>query len=1569
MPSYYNRVIGRLRPGAIADADDINMIQTNVSDALRAVINDHHQNDAFILGEDKNAFLLSPAPKRSGRYIDTMNLVDKDREKWLSIRRYGYRQKIKKSKTSLYSIIAKFRNTSKKPVTVWCELRDSTDFLLKRTSFELPANTLASEFEIVFDETFCSTAPGLSHKEIEPFDTKYMAPPQNQESFDDGVDHTNEMNVNNFTVGASELYFVIKPLNINQYDVSVNGDEDEIINDDTFAVLADRDGNYGKLLEQTGNDGLYYDETAYDLHFRDVYANSSTYLCEMGEAVIDGQKVKCMDTHISIDGASEFGNVKTYVYMDVDGHLKAINSKAYMEDNEADLTVPLPGGMLLIGIITTYLNDNKAPTINQDDTSLHVRMRSHHERLRRLEKELSYTKDIAFPPRLKYTLTGEDIVDSTPEKGYNSLNIETNMPDNTNGTKNANEIEGSKFYLTTDSQGNFVIRTSSAEVITIPVTLLGEKSVSVDTTDKDEKKTDEKKTDEKEKKTETVVSQENILTKEELKGEEAVKHITENVNMEVDGEKGIVKLKNNNNASGVGMTDEEAKATTFNPWDDDASNRPKNKDVTPTEREYSVTKGKNGKNDWASEFPAMTFYTDTDYKLDGIHIPITKFKNCDSIKFVIWKRQGPNNKTNTVWLEKKVYTSKDFSLENAKEKDGYQIMEDGFTIKIEDGLNLPKGQYVIVCIHTPKEGTGSCYVETYKPDNPKDFCIRYYGAGDASHFLLKERYLEIWYNSATFTGTEKKYSKEGHIISGTVTYENKEPITKILATGNIQVPEKCEYHLYADTGGGWQELKLDKSTAITGGGISFRWKLEFKGDSDTPVLSYSDEKKYALNFTLTRKQSNVGAGYSDENVCVTSKTINGNTILKEYMGNPNLKTDKFSNWEFARIWATDNPSNKMIVDIAGSDTQAYIKNDTIVTDKYTIPSQESTFDIFSLYYCDLTLDDFSKTSVDYSHYDATTEYDEHNLRLKLDYDYSYNDNDIALFDINSGVINENSNVVVKDGDALHFTAGGIGEENEILYKIQEKGNTLDLTKYSGIKIGFNAGGLSGDSSANDTELIKGLGLYISSSYEDDAPTNKNLSLDGKEILKNTDTLPDLNKSKQEIINQYYGKIIQQNVVYNNVTYTLYYQYVKNSEGKYILQQLHDLKSYEIFELPPFVVKKDSKEDIQTQYVQVSIDGANNRLNNVKEIGLVSLRDENKFEVIRSCTIELKKIRAIESDYYPMYNPQDNEKLLPFDPTLVGDKNHYEIKMHTEGTEKVRTEKVKEKVKKTVTEKQPVKVPKKDKDGHDVTDDKGNVVMEDKKDEKGEIVYEEVQVERLVDEEVEKTVKTTTKYTEPQKVCQCKVYYNRISKDGETLFYWKNDSTTTHFNHVGLQIACDSWIPKNSLRLNLCSDDKGRNVVYSMNIPTLNYIHDPVASTLNYDVIKDTNGNVTSTTAKEDGFVNLAAVFKKIKDDVAIKSISISATDKFKTYMQKAKGEKTVTKESVDSTTGKTTTTTEVTTIGDSSISLYIGKISLYKARTIPIFENAIRFKFYNQSDDASEDSAKIRKVGVVAEYR
>lgn len=1397
MPSYYNRVFNNLEPGKIADVRDINLIQTNIDDAIKSVINDHHDHTAFILGEKEDAFKLTPAPKRLGRYIDTMNLVETDNEEWLPIRKYGYRQAIKKSKSSLYSIICKFRNLSNKPVDVWCELQSSDKITLKKSVIQIPAKTNSSEFEIIFDQEFCSTAPGLSHTDIEPFDTKNMAPPEKEESFEEGVDHTDEEDIKNFTIGASELFLVIKPLLIDETDLAVNGDESEVITDDTFCVLADKTGSYGKLLEQTG--GIDYTETEYDLYFKDIYATRSTYLCETGEAVIDGQKVKCMDTHVSIDGANDFGHIDTFVYMDLDGHLRAQNSPAYLDENADMVKTQLPGAILPIAIITTYMNDVRSPKILQDDTSLFVRPRSHHERLRRLEKQMKYVSDVSIPPRLKYTLSGEDIVDTHPEA----------------------EVEGiddGKYYTTTDAQGNFVIKTINAEVITIPVTLQGETEVKDST------------------------------------GIDIAKRIAENTNMEIDSTKGTLKLKteSKNTSASVGMTDEEAKATELNPWDDNADNRPSNSDVTPTEREYSVTKGKNGKNDWSSEFPAMTFYTKEDFSLESFNIPITKFKNCESIKFIIWKRQGPNNKTNTVWLEKKIYTSESFSLENAKSKDDYQIMEDGFTIKVDGGLKLSKGQYIIMCIHTPKEGTGSCYVETYKPSNPKDFCIRYYGAADASHFLLKERYMEIWYNSATFKGTKQSYAKEGSIVSGTVTWDNEQPINTITASANITTPENCSYQLLADTGGGYQELKLDEATTMTGGGISFKWKLVFKGDTDTPVLEYNDEKKYAIQFTLTRQPSNVGS-YSDYNECITTKTIKAEDVLKEYIGDPNfnLNDNRFSNYEFARIWASEVSSNRLVIDLAASDRKETIKMPEIQTASSTIPAQTVTTDIFSLIYADLSLDDFDVESVDYSNYDPQVEYDEHNMRLKLDTDNSYNDNDIALFDIKNAIFIENDTPTVsegEDGTTVSFSEGMSLPENKTIFKIQQKNNSLDLSKHSGIKIGMK---INGSVSENeDNTAIRGLGLYISSGFEDTTPSNLNKEFESDVVLAGVNTLPDLNKSNEEIINKYYGKIIQMEQTINGVTYVVFFKYYKDANGQYQLQQIHDLEPYAIYELPDLKIDNDNQ-----QYVEIMIDDNSLNLSSVKEIGLITLSDENKFNVVKTCSVTFTKVRSIEKDYYPVYNPETSGALLPVDETLIGTggNNHYQITLQTAKNSK-------------------------------------------------------------------------------QKRCRCDVYYNRVNNDGEVLFYHPNDTSTNSFNHIGLQLAANCWIPKNALKLNLCSDDKGRQAVYSINIPTLNTIHDPIAS--------------TATTGQDDGDVNFTQIFKKIKDDVSIKSISISTTEKFKKYMKEIRSTDT-----------------------SGYISLYVGKVVFYKAQTIPVFHPNMRFKIYNENQENNAVRSSIRKIGGVLCYK
>lgn len=1445
MVSYYNRVDGNLHPGDIAKAEDINDIQTNIDSAIRSVINDHHEFNSYIYGGKENAFQLTPAPKRFGRYIDTMNVFDESQYKWLSINHTGYIQGIKKSKSSLYSVICKFRNKNDKPITVMCTLfgPDRSEDNCITTKIEIPGQTDSAEFEIVFDWEHVSTAPGLSHNDVERFDTDKMAPPMDKESFDQGPVFDDKKSLNNFTIGATQLYLQIHPLNISEQQTSPDGTKYQSVHEDDFQILADLNGSYGKLLEESKNGLINWENTAWDLYFKDVYATNATYLCEMGEAIIDGERVKLNDTHVSVSGASSFGHVKSFVYMDNKGLLHSVNSPAFFNENTDTAATFIPGPHLVIAEITTYRGNNKPSFINQDDTTLRIRRRSHEERLRRLEKELNYVKDVAIPPRLKYSLSGEDIVDKEPERGRNSIWYEGKP--NADGTKNAKLIEGGEFFLTTDSQGNFVIKSVDAEVVTIPITLQGETSTK------------------------------------DVTGVELVKRIAENTNMVIDSKEGTLKLKTKGvEGSGVGLTDEEAKKTTLNIWDDDSSNRPKDKNIKPTEREYKVVKGKNGEKDFDSEFPAMTFYTDKDYKLEGMHIPITKFKNCESIKFIIWKRQGPNDKDNEVWFEKKMYTSESFSLKDAKEKDSYQIMEDGFTIKISDGLSLPKGQYVIVCFHTPKDDTGSCFVETYKPDSPKDFCIRYYGAADGSHFLLKERYHEIWYNSATFTGTSTNYEPDGSIVSGTVEWNGEDPIDSILVNANITTPEKCSYKILADTGDGWKELTVDKAVTMTGGGSSFRWKVEFKGDGDSPVLAYDKDKKYALNFIITRAASKVGSlSTIESNNCITTKVLRADDILREYIGDPNFAYEgtRFSNYEFARIWGSDFDSNKMIIDIEAADRQAKLDTDEIITTDGTIPKQSSIFDIFSLIYCDLDLDDFNTYSVDYSHYDSQVEYDEHNLRLKLDTENSYNDNSIALFRIDDLKAMPNDiGTASDDGKSVTIAPNASIKTNQTLFKLKEENHGINLTKHSGIRIGLKVTG-------PDKKTLKGLGLYLSSAFEDETPQN-NVD-ESMIVLKGTDGfLDDLNKPVEEIVKYYYGKIIRVIEEKNGVYYTDDYHYVKQKDGSYLFERIQNENSFHIYRFPTLSPSDD------TQYVEISIDSTAYALQNVRELGIITMNGEkdadNKDAFITqgSWNIEIVNIRSIEEDYYSIYDPQRGDIFKKTDPGVANQGNgKYSITMHEQSNE-------------------------------------------------------------LTSQE-------------PQKVTDIKIRYNVISSLGETIGYWSNTSTAKNFKHIGIQIAADCWIPKNALRLNLCSDAIGQQVIYSMDIPTLNYIHYPAKANskkqVEYqeEVTKEDGTTETVTKTKTEtllGYVNLSQAFKKIKNvETEVKSISISCTSNFKNFMYKLK---------------ENPSTTD-------AIHIYIGKITLYKAETIPIFHKNIRYKVYNQSTSDNADAPTLRKIGAVLNYQ
>ena len=126
--------------------------------------------------------------------------------------------------------------------------------------------------------------------------------------------------VNAFTAGVNQLYVVIKAIQIQINDLDANGRTlTEQLGSNSFLLYADKNGAYGGLgnmyLEQ-GRSNSLYEKTPYALYFKDVYATDINYVCSGGEAIIGGEKVICQDSHVTISGSSQYGNVLTLVYMD-----------------------------------------------------------------------------------------------------------------------------------------------------------------------------------------------------------------------------------------------------------------------------------------------------------------------------------------------------------------------------------------------------------------------------------------------------------------------------------------------------------------------------------------------------------------------------------------------------------------------------------------------------------------------------------------------------------------------------------------------------------------------------------------------------------------------------------------------------------------------------------------------------------------------------------------------------------------------------------------------------------------------------------------------------------------------------------------------------------------------------------------------------------------------------------------------------------------------------------------------------------------------------------------------------
>lgn len=1448
MVSYYREHEGNLHPGDIAKAEDINQIQQNVGDAIRNLLEDLNEREGCIIGQKENAFILTPETKRAGRFVDQINLAEDSDAKFISIRETDYRQPIKLSHSSVYSVIVKMQNLSEQDVSVIFELHDDNENLIegKKTTLNLPKNTSPTEYEIVFDLDYWPTAHGLTHEDLEINDPRLPIPPNNSASETEGVDRGDEQDMAYSSLGASQVYLVVRALNKNKFNINQieNGyawnDEDP-----TFGILMNINSNYGQLLEENVGSGFVPASIPGDLYFREVYTNSQSYHCEYGEAMIGGEKVCLADTHVSIEGASSYGNVLSYVYMDIHGHLKAKNSDPYIG---AEPVIPIiDEPHLHIANIYTYADSSKDPLIIQDDTNQITRLRSHHERIRRLEKQMKYTQDIAIPPRLKYTLSGDSWIDTNPGDLLYSDKFNTTAADTLDALKQ------SGYIVTTDANGNLIVKVTNAESFNIPITLKSTTSGVVTT-----------KNNVKVLKSAQTSSYINALGIDSI---ERAQTFAEIKDMKIDISNGVMTLDSNNSDTNivVATTAKEAKQTEFNPWDDSAKNRPKSSNIKPTTRAYTVKSGRNGKNDWASEFPAMTFYTPTNYKLTKLEIPVYKFKNCSGVKFLIYKRQLTNNKENTVWLGQRMHVTDVYSLKKAKVKGGYQYVDEGFLINFgKKGLTLPKGQYVIIVLPIVKSGQGTVYVDTYKPADSKDFCIRYYGAANASHFLLKKKYFEVWYNSAKATGKPISYNSTGSVTSGTITWSNKEPIKTIKPTANITIPKNTSCKLEVDVGAGWQEIEIGKANSIASGKNSFRWRITFSGNKkDTPTLKYDKDKKYAINFEIIRKEPGAGnmaeAISLDKNLCLTSKPFDGNKILREYLGDTDFAIDdnKFSNYEFSRIWVNDSTQEDLRIDLSGCDRVQEVREAGTNNIKGYYP-------IYSLHYVDLKTKDFNSGSVDYSNYDPQMEIDEHNMRLKLDTDYSYNDDEIKLFNINKFDIN--SQYALDEGIGIDFSKVSVPEESGNITLMKASfDETINIAQYDAIKVGLSIQG-----EVNGT--LSGLALYVSSTHEEQTPSNKTNEPNDNIVI--IDTLPDLNQSQEETIAMYGNKIVKRYEPRNGTAGYVYYQSVWDSAHQlWKWELINNIKSYDIYEIVDRSTKQNTltvteENNDQKRYYEIYIDPNKINLQYAKEIGLILLADEGKYKATDISNIKLHEFVTIQKDYYPIFDPK------------IGDK----FTMKTSSLDTI---------------------------------SKSNA--------SGSI--------------------TTINKTTPE-TSQIIIGYHNINVNGQTIAEFDATSKNTkNYNHIGIQLASDCLLVKDMLELHLIQIDEETNVetvIDKIRLPTNNYMY-------------------YATTAE--GNIKLIQIFKKLETTERFDKIALVTTPKFVDYATKLR--------TIKQTVNDVETDVEVNGIDDNkSISLFVGKISLYQARTIPMFHPKMRMKFYfDRATQINRDSLGIRKVGVVADYQ
>lgn len=267
---------------------------------------------------------------------------------WQDIQDLYVLQKIPLAKSSVEKIYLSFKNESLVDnINVNTELLDGNQELLGSATLEIPANTAATQYELSFAEHHL------------PIDNVYLK-----------IKRTN-------TAGVY--------------------------------IEFDNTGSYESGM-QTSPDDSDYEDINGDLYFKQSYATQSTFDVTKGVAVIQGNKIHNLDSHVTIPPASAFGDRIDIVVMDRDGTFDVIEGTPATEPEE-----PTPDeDRLIIAYVTVYQNQPQSVNmdVDQDRTLGRTRLKSIPQRVRDVEQELNWRSLHDIPERIKYNLSGTSLIGS-----------------------------------------------------------------------------------------------------------------------------------------------------------------------------------------------------------------------------------------------------------------------------------------------------------------------------------------------------------------------------------------------------------------------------------------------------------------------------------------------------------------------------------------------------------------------------------------------------------------------------------------------------------------------------------------------------------------------------------------------------------------------------------------------------------------------------------------------------------------------------------------------------------------------------------------------------------------------------------------------------------------------------------------------------------------------------------------------------------------------------------------------------------------------------------------------------